>query len=430
MIALRDAILEFIAELRGAGVRISVAESLDAMRAVAAAGIERPRMREALAAAIIKEEADRAIFDETFARRFAGAPANAAAAHRSKGERAGMHGSSGGPSESAALSAPRARRDDDAALAGAAPARKPSSPESDPRRRLSSLQESERKETSIGEAADPNDDASGAAPESLAETIMAGHLESHAEAATPGIEAGRAAALRNMERMPFADYSDLEFAAARDALAALKRRFRVRVSRRLRIASAGRIDFRRTIRASLQHGGALGDLRFRARRPRHIDLLILADISGSVKYASTLMLEIVVGATACFHRVRSFVYIDRLAEASFEDGHLAMTPPLDLYARSDFGRVLSELWDRRAALVSRATVIVIMGDGRNNRRPARADLLRDLARLSRATLWLIPEPQLRWNTGDSAIRQYARECSALISCENLRELERGLMRVA
>jgi uncharacterized protein with von Willebrand factor type A (vWA) domain len=264
----------------------------------------------------------------------------------------------------------------------------------------------------------------------LAETIVAGDVESRAEAEAPGIEAGRAAALRKIERMPFANYSDLEFESSRDALAALKRRFRLRLSRRLRIARAGRIDFRRTIRASLQHGGALGDLRFRARRPRHIDLLILADISGSVKYASTLMLEVVAGAAACFRRVRSFVYIDRLAEASFEDGHLTMTPPLDLYARSDFGRVLSELWDRRAALISRATVIVIMGDGRNNRRPARADLLRDVARLSRATLWLIPEPQVRWNTGDSAIRQYARECSALISCENLRELERGLMRVA
>ena len=109
---------------------------------------------------------------------------------------------------------------------------------------------------------------------------------------------------------------------------------------------------------------------------------------------------------------------------------LFMTPALDLYARSDFGRVLAEVWARRAALVTRATVIVILGDGRNNRRPARADLLRDLARLSRAVLWLMPEPQARWNTGDSAIRQYARECSALISCENLRELERGLIRVA
>jgi uncharacterized protein with von Willebrand factor type A (vWA) domain len=429
MITLRDAILEFIADLRLADVRISAAESLDAMRAVAAAGIERPRMREALAAALIKEEADRPIFDDTFARRFAGVSAPSGAAHRSKGDRAGMHGSSGGPSESDGLTAPRDRCDDEAS-AGAAPARKSSPPDRDSQVRLSSRKESLSKNISNGEIADPNDDATGATAESLTKNITVGNAESRGHDEAPGIEAGRAAALRKIERMPFANYSDREFDSARDALAALKRRFRIRVSRRLRITGAGRIDFRRTIRASLQHGGALGDLRFRTRRPRHIDLLILADISGSVKYASTLMLEIVAGAAACFRRVRSFVYIDHLAEASFEDGHLAMTPPLDLYARSDFGRVLSELWDRRTALVSRATVIVIMGDGRNNRRPARADLLRDLARLSRATLWLIPEPPARWNTGDSVIRLYARACSALLPCENLHELERGLMRVA
>jgi hypothetical protein len=445
MIALRDTILEFIADLRIAGVRISVAEALDAMRAVAAAGIERRRMREALAAALIKEEADRALFDQTFSRRFGAARPNYGDSHRSRGERAGLHGASGGPSESSMPTVLREQPDDDQAPAGAAWARKPSPPNGEP------IEPLERdaapppfagENRADGEASESDDDLSangdGEANDNTSQ--MKGELATAAAAQggaevdsgseSPGIEAGRAAALRSIERLPFTHYSDIEFGVAREALAALKRRFRIRLSRRLRIARAGRIDFRRTIRASLQHGGALGDLRFRARRPRHLDLLILADISGSVKYASTLMLEIVAGTASCFRRVRSFVYIDRLAEAGFEHGHLAMTPPLDPYSRSDFGRVLAELWERRAALVSRATVIVIMGDGRNNRRPARAELLRDIARISRAVLWLIPEPQGRWNTGDSVIRQYARECSALIPCQNLHELERSLMRVA
>src|SRR5271163_2556391 len=68
---LRDQLVNFIAALRDAGVRISVAESIDAMNAVAAVGLARPRMHEALAAALIKDEADRAIFDESFNRFFA-----------------------------------------------------------------------------------------------------------------------------------------------------------------------------------------------------------------------------------------------------------------------------------------------------------------------------------------------------------------------
>src|SRR5216683_3094171 len=68
---LRDQLVSFIGALREAGVRISVAESIDAMNAVAAVGLERALMHEALAASLIKDEADRAIFDEAFNRFFA-----------------------------------------------------------------------------------------------------------------------------------------------------------------------------------------------------------------------------------------------------------------------------------------------------------------------------------------------------------------------
>src|SRR5580692_2516195 len=67
---LRDQLVNFVASLRDAGVRISVAESIDAMNAVAAVGLERARMHEALAAALIKDEADRVTFDEAFDRFF------------------------------------------------------------------------------------------------------------------------------------------------------------------------------------------------------------------------------------------------------------------------------------------------------------------------------------------------------------------------
>src|SRR5262249_57685737 len=79
------------------------------------------------------------------------------------------------------------------------------------------------------------------------------------EADEPGIDARCQAALRDARRTPFAAYTDLEYDTAREALAPLARRFRLRLGRRLHAASRGRVDFRRTIRASLQHGGALAE---------------------------------------------------------------------------------------------------------------------------------------------------------------------------
>ncbi|PMP81273.1 MAG: CoxE, partial [Chloroflexus aggregans] len=60
-------ITEFIAGLRAAGVRISVAESADALRAIEQAGIsDRNIFRLALQTALIKERQDQAIFNELF----------------------------------------------------------------------------------------------------------------------------------------------------------------------------------------------------------------------------------------------------------------------------------------------------------------------------------------------------------------------------
>jgi hypothetical protein len=422
MARLRDQLVNFIAALRDAGVRVSVAESIDAMNAVAAVGLERARMHEALAAALIKDEADRSIFDEAFNRFFA-APRAARGEHPDqRGDQISAAAGRGRPGENPSP------RDD-------APPRKPDqardgalSSDHDEKSPLSDTKPSKkiaaaRRDDAEGKDADRNSDRMRGREER-------GAADSREESPTPGIDAARVARIRAIERRPFDQFSDFEYDEAREALAPLIRRFRIRLGRRLRLAKTGRIDFRRTIRAAMQRGGALIDLNFRARRPRHVDLVILADISGSVRYAAQLMLELMAGARGCFRRVSSFVYVDHLAEADFEQGHLVMTPALDLYARSDFGRVLGELWERRTGLLTRGTIVVIMGDGRNNRLPARADVVREIARTCRGVIWLNPEDPARWGTGDSAIKQYAREVKALVPARNLRELQVALAAIA
>jgi uncharacterized protein len=424
MARLRDQLVNFISALRDAGVRISVAESIDAMNAVAAVGLERERMHEAMAAALIKDEADRAIFDESFNRFFASPRTNGGEHPDQRGEQVSAAAGRGRPGENPAP------RDD-------APPRKAEQPRDSESARANDRVEksapSEAKASGKTTAAH-RDDAERSDAESKSGTTR-GHEDQRAadareESRTPGIDAARVARIRAIERRPFDNFSDLDYDEAREALAPLIRRFRIRLGRRLRLAKTGRIDFRRTIRAAMQRGGAMIDLNFRARRPRHVDLVILADISGSVRYAAQLMLELMAGAHGCFRRVSSFVYVDHLAEADFEDGHLVMTPALDLYARSDFGRVLGELWQRRTGLLTRSTIVVIMGDGRNNRLPARADVVREIARTCRAVVWLNPEDPARWGTGDSAIKQYAREVKLLVPSRNLRELQVALAAIA
>ena len=417
MAGLRDQIVTFIGALRDGGVRISVAESIDAVNAVAVVGLERERMREGLAAALIKDEADRAVFDESFERFFATTRAARGAHPDHRGEQVSAGAGRGKPGEDPSPHDDAPVRKTDQPREGAGASRrdeKSQAAEAKPAKKESATRRDEADREDRGRDSDK------------LHGRERGDADARDESPAPGIDAARVARLRAIERRPFDQYSILDYDEAREALAPLIRRFRIRLGRRLRLAKRGKIDFRRTIRAAMQRGGALIDLNFRARRPRHVDLVILADISGSVRYAAQLMLELMAGARECFRRVSSFVYVDHLAEADFEQGHLVMTPALDLYARSDFGRVLGELWERRTGLLTRATLVVIMGDARNNRLPARADVIREIARVCRGVVWLNPEDPARWGTGDSAIKQYAREVKAVAPSRNLRELQAAL----
>ena len=64
---MEERILRFIGALRASGVRVSLAESADGLRAVRAAGVgDRNRFRVSLRAALVKERRGLAIFDQLF----------------------------------------------------------------------------------------------------------------------------------------------------------------------------------------------------------------------------------------------------------------------------------------------------------------------------------------------------------------------------
>ncbi len=394
---MRDVTLRFINDLRTAGVRVSLSESMDAVQAVAAIGIERELLREALAASLVKEEEDRPLFDETFARFFA-APESRRKGKRheqpSSGE--GQRSTPNGAQVRAQQRPPEQRR------TGERPAQE--------QREQSSEQENqpadsiEQRET--GKKQGPGDRNPTPNTQRLIPTRRA-----------------------LLER-PFKAFDSREGEATKELVEELARRLRGHLRRRYKRSKRGRLDFRRTIRASISHGGVLIETRLRNRRPGKPDLVALCDFSGSVAVVSDFLLALLAPATEYFHRVHTFAYVDRLCEVSFEQGHVVPHTTLDLYARSDFGAVLQHFWQEYSeGLLTRNTLIVILGDARNNRRPPRPDLLARMRDQAKKLVWLNPDPRVRWNTGDSVIGRYAPVCDTVAECGNLRELLGALKQV-
>ena len=383
---MRERIHVFVQALRARGMEISVAEALDAMRAVAAAGVEREVLREALAACLVKDESDRPTFDPLFDELF---PAVGAAGEEGRRRRRAK-GPGGG-----AVPTGTGRGASGEGRARAGPPPEP--------------------ETASGRQA-PRAGATGRAERLSAE-----------RAAAPD-RSGRMARIRELLALPFREFTSRDVEEARDLVRELGARLRGRLARRERAAHRGRLDVRRTLRAATSTGGIPLQLRFRARRPGRPDLVALCDLSGSVAAASELLLGLLAPAAGYFRRVHLFAYVDRLCPVSIERGHVAPGGPLDLHARSDFGRVLEELFAERA-LLTRTTLLLVLGDARNNRLPPRAPRLRAIRDRVARIVWLVPEPRARWDTGDSVLGLYRPACAAVLECTDLAALVRAVRQV-
>jgi uncharacterized protein len=375
---MRRVLTEFLREVRAAGVPISLAESIDYLRAATVVGVERETLREALAAAVVKDEVDRPIYDEVFERFF-----------------------------STGRTEPRTKKR--AATGGGIPGK------------------ARKGEPSTGSGG-PREERLERRPAQPA-TVSLRLAETAPRAGERGRELERRQKRRRLLATPFRELEPLAAEELPELAAELARRFRGRLRRRLRRARRGRLDFRRTFRRSVAHGGAPFDLELRRRRPGAIDLVALCDVSGSVRHATNFFVGLLFPCRDLLRTLRVFVFVDHAVEATFEDGGLVPHEPIDLHAFSDFGRTLVGFERRFGAALGRNTVLLVLGDARNNRRPPRADVLGRLRSRVRAVWWLVPELRTRWGGGDSAIEAYRSCCDAILECASAAALLAGLDRL-
>jgi len=419
-------IAELITALRRAEIVVSVAEAMDAAQAAAMAGVERSVLREALAATLVKDERDRPVFLAAFAATFPARVADVAiATERKRGRRSAASGGDAGGGERSAGAATGSR--------GAASAPGEGTSSRAVARRSAASASTEDPPSSAPSPSGPRSELADDRDRGTARVAAPGDPadgDGDAEAEGAGLDHARAIRERRLHRLPFRVMTPVDVEACAVLARAIAQRVTARLRRRLAPRKTGRLDFRRTIRAAVPRGGVPFERHYRGRRPGAPDLVALCDLSASTAIATGFFLSVLTPATPYFRRVRLFGFVDRLVEIEFAEGQVRPAAPIDLMARSDFGRVLKDLVADQVAILGSDTVLLVLGDARNNRRPPRADLLATARARVRRLLWLNPDPPERWNSGDSVIATYARHADAVVACGTLAELDRALAAVA
>ncbi|SNS94220.1 hypothetical protein SAMN06893096_11144 [Geodermatophilus pulveris] len=250
-------------------------------------------------------------------------------------------------------------------------------------------------------------------------------------------ERGRDKVAANAVR-PLADQVDFlraqaaDLAELRRTVAPLARRLAVRLSARRRMGRQGRLDFRRTVRASLGTGGVPVVTHHRPRRVHKPELVVLCDVSGSVAGFSHFTLMLTQALREHFSGVRAFAFVDStdevtrffrsgvdVADAVARIGREAAVVGFD--GHSDYGTALEVFADRWPSAVGPKTSLLVLGDGRTNYRPPGVPVLADLVRRARSAHWLNPEPRRTWGSGDSAADRYG-EVVDMVECRNAAQL--------
>jgi uncharacterized protein with von Willebrand factor type A (vWA) domain len=232
-----------------------------------------------------------------------------------------------------------------------------------------------------------------------------------------------------------------EMALLRRALHPLTRKLAARLARKRRHGRRGPLDFRNTVRHSLSYGGVPAEPKFKYPRPAKPELMVVADISGSVAAFARFTLMLVYAIQNQFSKVRSFVFIDGIDEVteffkSVEDlseaVHKVNTEADVVWVdgHSDYGHAFEVFWQRYGKDVGPKTTILLLGDARNNYHASQSWVVKEMRHKARHVYWLNPEPRSYWNTGDSIVSEYGIHTDGVYECRNLRQLEAFVEKLA
>jgi uncharacterized protein with von Willebrand factor type A (vWA) domain len=233
--------------------------------------------------------------------------------------------------------------------------------------------------------------------------------------------------------IPTIRFSEPEQREMTEIVLRLCRRMRGARSYRRHISPRGRISVPLTLRRNMKYEGIPFQpvmTRYRDEKPR---LVVICDVSLSVRNTARFMLHLVYNLQSLFGQVRSFAFVSDLVEVSacFEQqgideaiGKVFNGGLLDTDVDSNYGHALSRFHHRYLSAVTRQTTVLILGDGRGNRNPPQVWALEGIRRRARQLIWLSPESRGSWKMGSCDMPLYEPVCHHTEVVRNLQQLGR------
>jgi uncharacterized protein len=457
---MRENLHRFFRAARGAGVHVSPAESIDAMRAVSTVGIsDRAVLRDALLLTLAKSEDEKkalgACFDLFFASPEPSQAGSEAAeggeaaersgvAHDQSGQAAQDRGAVGGDDsqlEAFGALAQMLLSQDRAAISAAIASASAAASLSDIRYFTQRGIFSGRILELMG-IARLNDDLETltATNPALAERLSAltdGLRENVRDVVAQALLLyGREEAenLRNeiLRNAPFARIEPRRIEEMRALIRQIARRLRERYAKPRKRQRRGHLDVRRTLRRNAAWGSVPFLTAWKRKHRERPKIVALCDVSGSVARVSDFFLLLIHSLHEVVSDVRSFAFSGHLIEVSdvleARSAEEAMQEIMSKvgFGSSDYGTSFADFERQWMESVTPQTTVIVLGDARSNNLDPGADILRRISERAKRLVWLNPEGRMTWGFGDSEMLRYATFCNVVRQCATAQQLERAI----
>ncbi len=249
-----------------------------------------------------------------------------------------------------------------------------------------------------------------------------------------GVEAIREPSTNTPDNVAFLYATAADLQQMRKLLRPLAAKLAVKLGRRRRQQQKRTLDVRATIHQSLRTGGVPVKLRHKPRLKHKPELIVLADLSGSVASFARFTLNLLHVMQGQFSTLRSFAFVDEMDEITEslkrDDFSSAMNQVvgnaklLGAHGHSDYGSAFKLFEARFLESLKASSTVLILGDARNNYHHPEAESLKQLAGKVKSVYWLNPEPTSYWDTGDSVMADYIPYLTGAVEVRTLKQLER------
>jgi uncharacterized protein with von Willebrand factor type A (vWA) domain len=449
---MREELHRFFRAARGAGVRVSPAESIDAMKAVADVGFaDRDILRDTLLLTLAKNQDEKQALGETFDLFFSQpelkdetAPEDAASdtADSATPDPAATESNETGAQapemgELAQMLMSQDRNAVAAALANAANAASLSDIRYFTQRGIFSTRilnqlgiERLRDDLDALTSTNPAEaERLAAALKALRENVSEIVSQALVLYGREETESLRNEILRNA---PLARLERRQVEQMKVLIRAIARRLRERYSKPRKRQRRGHLDIRRTLRRNAAWGGIPFLTSWKRRHRDRPQIVALCDVSGSVAQVSDFFLLLIHSLHEVVDDVRSFAFSGHLIEVSdileSKSPEQAMSEIMSKvgFGSSDYGGSLLDFEKGWIKTVTPKTTVIVLGDARTNNLDPRADILRRISERSKRLVWLNPEGRMAWGWGDSEMPRYATFCTVVRQCATAKQLERAV----